>query len=150
MSDNDAWIDAKTAADVLRVSERQVNRRGNDGDVQTKRVGPRRVLYLRSDVERLAKELQVLERPRSTVIPKRDMVPMRDVVGSIERINGELVKAREEVGYLRGQLDTQAKQLTDQETTRRQLEQANARIVELERQVHAVAGPWWKQIFRRR
>lgn len=148
MSDNDAWINAKTAADVLRVSERQVNRRGNDGDLQTKRVGPRRVLYLRSDVERLAAELQVVERPRQQVIPKREMVPMRDVLGTIERAQTELTKAREEVGYLRGQLDTQQKQLTDAEATRHQLGEAQARIAELEQQLKH-AGPWWWRLFRR-
>ncbi|GAC1307624.1 MAG: hypothetical protein NVSMB27_45570 [Ktedonobacteraceae bacterium] len=148
MSDSDEWIDAKTAADILRVTERQVNRRGNDGDLQMKRIGPRRVVYLRADVERLAAALHVSDRPRSQVIPKREMVPMRDVLGTIERAQTELTKAREEVGYLRGQLDAQQKQLADAEATRRQLEIAQARIAELEQQVRQ-AGPWWWRILRR-
>ena len=48
MSNNAAYIPVETAAEILRMTARQVNRYGNEGRLQTRRAG-RRVLYLRSD-----------------------------------------------------------------------------------------------------
>jgi DNA repair exonuclease SbcCD ATPase subunit len=76
------------------------------------------------------------------------MVPMKDVLGTIERAQTELTKAREEVGYLRGQLDAQHKQLTDAEATRQQLVAAQARIAQLEQDLQG-RTPWWKRLLGR-
>ncbi len=46
----DDYISAPEAAEMLRVSARQVNRYGQAGRIQTQRIG-RRVLYLRTDVD---------------------------------------------------------------------------------------------------
>ena len=62
MSDKQNWLTAAQAAQVLKVTQRQINRYGALGRLNTKRVG-RRVLYLASDVAQLADDLQVDTRP---------------------------------------------------------------------------------------
>lgn len=66
MSDNLApreYISAKEAARLLKVSERQVNYYGHNGQIRIQRAG-RRVLYHAGDVVRLAQQLQVDIRPQ--------------------------------------------------------------------------------------
>jgi DNA-binding transcriptional MerR regulator len=58
------WISAKEASRILKVSERQVNYYGHQGQIKTKRAG-RRVLYLATDVEQLARTLDVDIRPQN-------------------------------------------------------------------------------------
>ena len=57
------YISAKEAARLLKVSERQVNYYGHNGQIRIQRLG-RRVLYHAGDVERLAQQLQVDIRPQ--------------------------------------------------------------------------------------
>lgn len=57
------YISAKEAAKLLKVSERQVNYYGHNGQIRIHRAG-RRVLYHVGDVERLAQQLQVDIRPQ--------------------------------------------------------------------------------------
>jgi hypothetical protein len=52
---DESWISAATAADVLGVPVAQVRHYGATGRLQSKRLG-RRVLYLAEDVDRLAGE----------------------------------------------------------------------------------------------
>jgi DNA-binding transcriptional MerR regulator len=57
------YISAKEAARLLKVSERQVNYYGHNGQIRIQRAG-RRVLYHAGDVARLAAQLQVDIRPQ--------------------------------------------------------------------------------------
>jgi DNA-binding transcriptional MerR regulator len=57
------YISAKEAAKLLKVSERQINYYGHNGQIQIQRAG-RRVLYHAGDVARLAEQLQVDIRPQ--------------------------------------------------------------------------------------
>jgi hypothetical protein len=62
MSNEQNWITANEAAEVLRLTSRQVHRYGESGKIKTRRAG-RRVLFLASDVASLADELQVDHKP---------------------------------------------------------------------------------------
>ncbi len=57
------YISAREAAVRLRVTERQVNYYGHNGQLRTQRIG-RRVAYHAGDVARLAEQLQVDIRPQ--------------------------------------------------------------------------------------
>lgn len=169
MSDIDEWIDARTAASILRISERHVNRRGTDGSITMRRVGPRRVLYLRSDVERIAAETQASERPRQQLIPRAEMLPMKDAIGTLEQARHERDAARDEASYLRGQLATQTQQLeaqskmlVDAQELRIQLAQAQERLETAQARQEAAEAKlalaesrtehqisWWQRLFGR-
>src|SRR3712207_5748995 len=63
---NDEYIPVETAADLLQLGVRMVNRYGNPAynRLQTRKVG-RRVLYRKADVLALADELGVAHQPLS-------------------------------------------------------------------------------------
>lgn len=68
--DQSAWLTADEAAEVLHLSVRQTHRYGDNGRVQTKTIGRRRLFHA-GDVARLADELKVDE--RAELLPRHDM-----------------------------------------------------------------------------
>ena len=94
------WITVNEAAEILKMTTRQVNRYGNElGKIATKRSG-RRVLYLLSDVVTLADELRVDIRPGPTqsalarpIEESRDY--LRQLVEAQRRVEEELRQIRE-------------------------------------------------------
>lgn len=94
------WITVNEAAEILKMTPRQVNRYGNELQrIATKRSG-RRVLYLMSDVIALADDLRVDIRPGPTQSPlarpieeSRDYI--RQLVEAQHRVEEELRHIRE-------------------------------------------------------
>ncbi len=130
MSNPDAaYIPVEMAAEILRMTARQVNRYGNEGRLQTRRVG-RRVLYLRADVEALAAELGVALRPtpraRAQLVPVGQMLDyLRERDARLDALQQQLVAAAAEIGRLQQTIEHQ-RLLADQ------AEQLRARVVDLE------------------
>ena len=130
MSNNDAeYIPVETAAEILRMTARAVNRYGNEGRLQIRRAG-RRVLYLRSDVESLAAELGVAlrpsPRPRSELVPVGQMLDyLRERDARLDDLQQQLVAAAAEIGRLQQTIEHQ-RLLADQ------AEQLRARVADLE------------------
>jgi hypothetical protein len=56
------WLTATEAAEILKMTSRQVHRYGESGKITTRRAG-RRVLFLGEEVAALADELQVEHKP---------------------------------------------------------------------------------------
>ena len=84
------WIPVTEAAEILRMTPRQVNRYGNDNRLRTKRAG-RRILYAFSDVTRLADELQVDIRPLAPQSPlARPVEEVRDYLQKLVEAQHEL------------------------------------------------------------
>jgi hypothetical protein len=71
MSDQQTWLTAADAAQVLRVSARQVHRYAEMGQLVTRRAG-RRVLFSAASVAQLADDLAVDIRPATQ---SRDLIP---------------------------------------------------------------------------
>jgi hypothetical protein len=71
MSDEQTWLTAADAAQVLRVSTRQVHRYAETGQLVTRRAG-RRVLFSAASVAQLADDLAVDIRPAAQT---RDLMP---------------------------------------------------------------------------
>jgi len=135
----DEWIDVRTAAEILKVSDRQVNNYGH-GDppkLRTRRAGPRRTLYLREDVDALAEETGASSRPGRKTIPRAEMVPVHEVLTQVSQ-------AQQQVGYLQGQLDLLKDQMAEQqkllvaaEDTRRDLAVTQERLQAAQQQLQA-------------
>lgn len=71
------WLTASDAAQVLKVSARQVHRYAELGQLVTRRAG-RRVLFSAESVAQLADQLQVDYRPAPP--PPRDLAPLIDAI----------------------------------------------------------------------
>ncbi len=130
MSNNDAaYIPVETAAEILRMTARQVNRYGNEGRLQTRRAG-RRVLYLRSDVDALAAELGVTlrpaPRPRAELVPVGQMLDyLRERDARLDELQRQLLSAATEIGRLQQTIEHQRLLAV-------QAEQLRTRVAELE------------------
>ncbi len=139
------YIEVDEAAQILRITPRQVNRYGNDGRIRTKRAG-RRVFYLRTDVEALAEELDVDHRP-SPKSPKAELVPvgemleyLRDRDQKVDELQGKLVAAAAEVGRLTGIIEQQKQLMEDRDNLLQRITQLEAQLVDAQR-------PWYKKWF---
>jgi hypothetical protein len=99
MSD-ERWITVTEAAEILKMTTRQVNRYGNElGKIRTKRSG-RRVLYLLADVVALADELRVDIRPGPTQSPLARPIEetrdyLRQLVEAQQRVEERLQQIEE-------------------------------------------------------
>jgi hypothetical protein len=138
MSD-ERWITVTEAADILRMTARQVNRYGNppNARLRTKRSG-RRVLYLMSDVTALADDLRVDIRPQVSQHPLAAPVSelsnrLRDLADAQRRVE-EAIERIEQSGarQLPGPQGATKEELRDllreviaeQEATRRKEQEA--------------------------
>ncbi len=143
MSD-EAYIGVIEAAEILRMTERQVNRYGHEGKLQTRKAG-RRVLYLKTDVEALATELDVNNRPAqksqsTALVPAGEMLEyIRERDRKLEEVQQQLINAAVEVTRLRTQLEQQ-KQLSENQ------EGLQLRIMELEQALARARAPWYKRV----
>ena len=95
---DEQWLTADQASQVLKVVPRQVHRYGTSGRIRTRKSG-RRVLYNATDVARLADELQVDLRPvprqtRDLEALDRAVSYIRDrdqeYIGRLDRIEARL------------------------------------------------------------
>jgi hypothetical protein len=133
MADNEEWIDAHSASEILKVSARQVYNYGiaDPPRVRTKKVGWR-VLYLKSDAERLAKENSVNERPRTRTTPKTDLMPASEALNYIREIQNQLNSALIEIGRLQARAEMQQMLTQDNENLRHRLAESEAKATELQ------------------
>ena len=108
MNDDTTWLTASDAAQLLRVTPRQVHRYAEQGQLVTRRAG-RRVLFDSASVAHLADELQVDVRPAPSqrnelMSPElaRYLTEQRDIMQrqgeSTERIERQLQALQEQAG----------------------------------------------------
>ena len=88
--DNDRYLTADQAAEILGTSPRSIHRYGESGQLRTRKTG-RRVMYHEGDVHRMARDLQVQRRG-----------PDPDEVGHLRDM---LTQATYRIGYLEAQLE---------------------------------------------
>src|SRR5689334_16658001 len=94
------WLSAEAAAQVLRMSARQVHRYGQSGDIHTRKAG-RRILYLASDVAKLADKLHVDDRPLP--VPRE---PDQQLLEYLQRFNAEYGETqRQAVQHIEQRID---------------------------------------------
>jgi excisionase family DNA binding protein len=124
--DNDRYLTADQAADILGTSGRTVHRYGEAGQIRTRKTG-RRVMFHEGDIHQLARDLQTQRRG-----PDPD---------EVDRLREMVQQASYRIGYLEAQLerrllpdhemqlrDELAAQKTRVETLQGQLDQAQAQI----------------------
>jgi chromosome segregation ATPase len=146
------FIPVEDVADLLGVSKRQAMRYAHRSDVQTQQDG-RRILYRRADVERLAKERDAKhDRP---IVPHTEVMPPGRLVDLIIQLQQQNAGLNQDVGRLRGLLETQQQLAEDAEQTRRQLAEAEAQAAAARQEASDLRAelerlrshPWWRRLF---
>ncbi len=177
MSDTRDYIAAQEAAEILRLSRRQVNRYGHDGRIRTMHLG-RRVLYHRADCEALATELDVAGRPKPSHQMKVEVIEPGEALEYIAELTDKLNQAYRRIGQLESTVQSQQRLLGDTEAMQRRaetaeqarldleqerdtlhqaLEDTQRRLAEIEAQHQALPEPppipkqqrtaWWRKLF---
>ncbi len=146
---DDEYITVEDAADILRVVPRQVNRYGNgpDARLRTRKAG-RRVLYHRGDVETLADDLGVINKPRAPRPTAADLIPAGEVLQQWREREQEHDRR---VDDLQAQLNAAARRIGELEAqlqSRLAPEQERALRDELAAYKTQLSGgrPWWKRL----
>jgi chromosome segregation ATPase len=101
MSADDEYIPIEAAAEILRRQWRQTHRYAEQGRIRTKRAG-RRVMFLKQDVEALARELNVELSPRPK--PLAQLLPASDLLELVIHKDDEIRSLREEISMLQRRL----------------------------------------------
>src|SRR5438128_2193501 len=125
MSEPVKWLTVNEAAAILRMTPRQVNRYGNTGRIRTRRAG-RRVLYHNIDVEQLADELRVDERPATQ--PTSLAAPLASLTEQLRDRDQQLAEAQHRLEERLDRIEAHQRQLPDtsQEELRRLLSEVIA------------------------
>jgi hypothetical protein len=148
------YIPVETAADLLKMSARMVNKYGNDGRLRTKKAG-RRVLYVREDVETLAEELAVDMRPPPKA-PRADLVPVGEMMDYIrdrdtknEELQRQLLQAVAEIATLRERLEHQRLLADERETLRNRISELEQALTEAQQPKETPGGfvNWMNRLF---
>jgi hypothetical protein len=108
MSDPVKWLTVSEAAAILRMTPRQVNRYGNTGRIRTQRAG-RRVLYHNIDVEQLADELRVDERPHAQ--PSSLAAPLASLADQLRDRDHQLAESQRRLEERLERIEAQQRQL---------------------------------------
>ena len=103
MNDDSNWISAREAQQRLGRGERQLRNYANKGRLRSRLHG-RRLEYYEPDVADLAGTLPEDDRPR---VVEQSVMPAGEMLNHIRELERQLGEALAQVGYLRGQLDTQ-------------------------------------------
>jgi hypothetical protein len=136
MSDDSNWISSKEAQRRLNRGERMLRNYAKRGQLRT-RVRGRTIQYHADDVSALATELPEDDRQR---VPEQAIVPPGVMLDHIRELERQLSEAMAQVGYLRGQLDTQQLQLTEAKQAQRLLIDTEKRADQLQQQLDQVTG----------
>jgi hypothetical protein len=146
---DEEYITVEDAADILRVVPRQVNRYGNgpDARLRTRKAG-RRVLYHRGDVETLADDLGVVNKPQTPRTPASELVPQGKV---LEEWRLREREHQEQINELHAKLNAAAHRIGELEAQlqhRLSPEQERALRDELAAYKTQLSGgrPWWKRL----
>ena len=95
------WLTARQAAERLKVTERHVHRLADDGKIERKSLGPRRMLFRARDVDHLAEELMVDLKPEPV---KRDQTALA-ALETLRRGNEALAELQQQASYQGQTLD---------------------------------------------
>ena len=146
---DEEYITVEDAADILQVVPRQVNRYGNgpDARLRTRKAG-RRVLYHRGDVEQLADDLGVINKPRVPRPSPAEMVPAGEMLQQWRQREQDHDRRVDE---LQAQLNSAARRIGELEALlaqRLEPEQERALRDELAAVKTLLTGgrPWWKRL----
>ena len=129
MNDDSNWISAREAQQRLGRGERQLRNYAKQGRLRNRLHG-RRLEYYEPDVAELAGTLPEDDRQR---VVEQSVMPAGEMLNHIRELERQLGEAMAQVGYLRGQLDTQQLQLTEAKQAQRLLVDKEREAAELER-----------------
>lgn len=136
MSDDSNWISAREAQQRLGRGERQLRNYANKGRLRSRMHG-RRLEYYEPDVADLAGTLPEDDRPR---VVEQSVMPAGEMLNHIRELERQLGETLAQVGYLRGQLDTQQLQLTEAKQAQRLLVDKEREAADLERALNRATG----------
>ena len=156
MSDAEEHITVEEAAERTGLTTRQIHRYGETGQLQRRKSG-KRYLYRLADVQRLADDAGVANRPPPDPRPLRpELVPAGELLAYIrerdrqlEQYQQELVKVAMEVAQLRTERANQQLLTTEADLLRKRYNEVEAERDELRRRVEQLERqqrPWWKRL----
>jgi DNA-binding transcriptional MerR regulator len=139
------YMTVEKAAQILKVTPRMVNRYGNMNPPRLRwRKAGRRILYHPRDVEQLAADLDVANKPapaatvEMTVFePSEVLKYLRERDRQLAEVQVRLEQALIDLGRAQGLIERYHVIETERDTLRKQLEDLQH-------------GPWWKRLLRRR
>ncbi len=144
------WLTVEQAGEILQLGPRMVNRYGNPpyNRLRTERRG-RRVVYYRDDVMALAEELEAARLISPPV--KTELATIPDATERTLELEHRLYAAAEEIGRLKGLLESQRLLTGDRDELLQRVgaaeERARRAEEELERLRNATSNtqskPWW-------
>lgn len=135
-NDDSNWISSKEAQRRLNRGERMLRNYAKRGQLRTRLRG-RTVQYHADDVAALAAELPEDDRQR---VPEQTIMPPGVMLDHIRDLERQLSEAMAQIGYLRGQLDTQQLQLTEAKQAQRLLVDTERRADQLQQQLDIATG----------
>lgn len=152
MEDDAEYITADQAAEVLRVSSRQVHRyaEGNNPRLRVRKAG-RRLLFHAGDVDQLALDLNVAHRPRPRPSAVR-MMPQGELAQYLKQKDEEIAQLREEIAQRREEI---ARLQTAMQAQKELYEkEMKLRLLEVERTAQAptrqppgqAKPPFWRRL----
>jgi len=156
MSD-DEYITSEEAAELLQVVVRQVYRYsdGPNARLRSRPAGRRKMIH-RGDVEQLARDLGVANKPRKKP-PSVELAPamsgeflraLQQKDDEIRQLRNEITQMAHQMGQLQGEVAASRKLFEDQQHVRQRLEAIEDERAELLRgQSSKENQPWWKRLF---
>jgi multidrug resistance efflux pump len=155
MVDDAEYIPVEEVAEILQVTTRQAHRHGEGENARLrKRKAGRRVMFNRTDVEALAADLGVLDRPRAQR-PKTDLVPTGEMLDYIrerdrrlEEYQHQLIQAAAEIGRLQGQMEGQKRLAHEADNIKQMLDEVRAERDQLRAEL-AQRQSLWQRIFKK-
>lgn len=136
MNDDANWISAREAQQRLGRGERQLRNYAKRGRLRSRMRG-RRLEYYEPDVVNIAAELPEDDRQR---VPDQSVMPAGEMLNHIRDLERQLNQAMAEIGYLRGQLETQQLQLTEAKAAQRLLVDKEQEAADLKRALDQATG----------
>ncbi len=145
------WLTVEQAGEILQLGPRMVNRYGNPpyNRLRTQRRG-RRVVYHRDDVMVLADELEAARLVSPPV--KTELAPIPEATERTLELEHRLYAAAEEIGRLKGLLESQRLLTGDRDELLQRVGAAEERARRAEEELDRVrttvsttqSKPWWR------
>ncbi len=145
------WLTVEQAGEVLQLGPRMVNRYGNPpyNRLRTQRLG-RRVVYHRDDVMALAEDLEAARLVSPPV--KTELATIPDATERTIELEHRLYAAAEEIGRLKGLLESQRLLTGDRDELLQRVGAAEERARRAEQELDRLrdsqnehtSKPWWR------
>ncbi len=145
------WLTVEQAGEVLQLGPRMVNRYGNPpyNRLRTQRLG-RRVVYHRDDVMALAEDLEAARLVSPPV--KTELATIPDATERTIELEHRLYAAAEEIGRLKGLLESQRLLTGDRDELLQRVGAAEERARRAEQELDRLrdsqnehtSTPWWR------